>query len=141
MVDFANLTGPYFDSVTSSYGLRQHRLRKGGTEITPRPMLSQNGPTSVGDLTFQNSDAEIMDQWTATIPRATLVSSLGSSWEDAIEPDQLWEILAQGETGWKWYRTLGQAIFSNDASDRIQLVFVAGFESNDSLGFESPYVE
>ena len=141
MVDFANLTGPYFDSVTSSYGLRKHRLRHGGIEISPCPMITYNGPTRVGDLTFQNSDAEIMNQWTATIPKATLVSFLGSSWEDAIKPDRLWEILAQGETEWKWYRTLGKPIFSNDASDRIQLVFVAGFEGNNSLGFESPYVE
>ena len=140
MIDFANLTGSYFDSIATSYGLRNVRLRYGNTEIAPRPMLAHNGPTSGNELTFQNSDAEILDQWSATIPRDSLERSLGDAWESSIEPDQAWEILTPDTTVWKWYRTQGQPIFSNDASDRIQLVFVAGFTANNDLGFESPYI-
>ncbi|NEZ62003.1 hypothetical protein D0962_04305 [Leptolyngbyaceae cyanobacterium CCMR0082] len=141
MVNTQYLTGPYFDSICQTAGLRNNRLRYNSIEISPRPMLTHIGPTSIGELTFQNSDAEIMDQWTATIPRTTLEASLGTLWGNAIQPDQLWDILPSDETEWKWYKTQGRPRYSNDASDRIQIVLVAGFEGNDSLGFESPYVE
>ena len=136
-------TGTLFDSLTQSYGLRQVRLRYNNIEISPRPLMTHNGPTPITDVSFQNSDTEVMDQWTVSVPRATLTASLGGQWATAITPDQPWQVMnvGAGEAEWKRYRTYGQPDFSNaDASDRIGLVLVAGFESNESLGFESPYV-
>ena len=139
-MNFQHLTGPYFDSICQSAGLRNTRLRTvQGQEVRPSPLLSHLGQVGSTDIGFQLEDTELLDTWESSIPQQTLKKSLGSNWQTKIGPDQLWQI--NDGNGWKLYRTFGQPQYSNaDAGDRVKLVFKADVNEDNTLGFEAPYV-
>ena len=98
---FQYLTGSYFDAQCEAYGIRQHRLRRGNIEITPRPLISEDGVQAMSDVQSELYTPEQVEMYSVSIPEEVLVKKFGSlsTALTALAPNQDWEIWAP-RRGW-----------------------------------------
>ena len=104
---FQFLTGPYFDDQCAAVGLRTHRIRKGNIEITPRPLISEDGIQAVSDVSTELYTPELARQFSVSIPEESLVKAFGSlsAALTALAPNQPWQIYTP-RSGWLNVRSI-----------------------------------
>jgi hypothetical protein len=121
---FQNSTGKRFDEQCQALGLRTHRIRKGNIEITPRPLISEDGVQAVSDVSSELYTPELAQQFSASIPEETLVKCFGTltAARSALALNQSWEIYAP-RLGWLDVRVI--SIDDGNDGQRIGVKFAS----------------
>lgn len=119
---FQNLTGAYFDQQCDAIGLRTHRIRRGSIEITPRPLISEDGVQAVSDVNSEIYTPELAQQFSVSFPEETLVKAFGTltAARSALVLNQSWEIFAP-RLGWLDVRVI--SIDDGNDGQRIGVKF------------------
>lgn len=133
MAFFQDITGPNFDSLCDSMGLRPMLVRYGeATVIRPSPIISHLGIETSEDVSSQLSDSEAWDTYLVTIPEAVLLNTFGdrAAFVAAIAPPQLWSISTDGGANWIRCRVQDQPTTGEGQRWELRLV---------KLGYEDVY--
>ncbi|MBD2076224.1 hypothetical protein H6F86_20555 [Phormidium sp. FACHB-592] len=110
---FQKITGPEFDGIMQSVGMRPEQVRYGETKvIKPVPLLTISGLVNITAIQAPGltDGGEYVQAYEASIPLSTLTRSFGrDGWQSAIAPGQIWYVNLGDGTGWRRCRTYAEA--------------------------------